>query len=700
MAVGARITSENLSGKTATVTFTPYTGQTSGTTVNLGSKTIPFNNINTHPYGDYNLYFAEYDYTYTLNIPEPVTDSQLYVYVSKMVNENSYGAATLNFNDFTATVIDLNVDSDEYYIDNLYPLTNSGFGYHFRGESNSDDHLIIFTDASNIEIGRYSTPTPTNDTDFSDLDGRWVTFIDYDLGVFKYSNGVEVYTYEFDGSRYGFDLQWDYDSTMSNGSFIVKKYDNQGTDHHALLFKSDGTQTTLKSWTDGDMVDYNFQLQFNNDIFAVEKFNPDGFEQLEICGLDGTVLETVSLSGATYDNRNYAFYGANKYFVTYYDNNDINTAYKIVSYNFNTTTLIETSHARGTEYQNMDWRGWSYFWPDETLLDNLVMTLYDNSGNWNNWSYDVNYMDIMYIFGNQTSFTTFTFANDETKSIVPWLDQTGSNMFRTRCINGDGVASVLTILSGSTYIESLNINVSGITSSNYWDIDNRTVYGLYTDNDYTGFTMTLINATGGTQDTKVIQMIGAYGSNESRSQYKTFYFGCNSVTLDGYGGWYVNDTTTTFVQIGYYQWQYSADDFYTPTFLENSNIVLYHYGENTARVLKADGISNEFSLSAWNDNKGIEVGDTMFIHYYDDSENEYYHVKLYDFDGTLLNTLDTTFTNYNDMYVVKDRFVARFFNNSTNRYVMYMISADNIESVELDDFSTYDTANDYIWWDD
>ena len=111
MAVGARITSENLSGKTATVTFTPYTGQTSGTTVNLGSKTIPFNNINTHPYGDYNLYFAEYDYTYTLNIPEPVTDSQLYVYVSKMVNDNNYGAATLNFNDFTATLIDLNVDN-------------------------------------------------------------------------------------------------------------------------------------------------------------------------------------------------------------------------------------------------------------------------------------------------------------------------------------------------------------------------------------------------------------------------------------------------------------------------------------------------------------------------------------------------------------------------------------------------------------
>lgn len=58
MAVGARITSENLSGKTATVTFVPYTGIISGTTVNLGTKTIPFNNISTHPYGIYSLYYA------------------------------------------------------------------------------------------------------------------------------------------------------------------------------------------------------------------------------------------------------------------------------------------------------------------------------------------------------------------------------------------------------------------------------------------------------------------------------------------------------------------------------------------------------------------------------------------------------------------------------------------------------------------
>lgn len=38
MAIGARITSNNLSGKTATVTFVPYTGITSGNELEIVVK--------------------------------------------------------------------------------------------------------------------------------------------------------------------------------------------------------------------------------------------------------------------------------------------------------------------------------------------------------------------------------------------------------------------------------------------------------------------------------------------------------------------------------------------------------------------------------------------------------------------------------------------------------------------------------------
>jgi hypothetical protein len=62
-------------------------------------------------------------------------------------------------------------------------------------------------------------------------------------------------------------------------------------------------------------------------------------------------------------------------------------------------------------------------------------------------------------------------------------------------------------------------------------------------------------------------------------------------------------------------------------------------------------------------------------------------------------TLDTTFTSYDNVFAVKDRFIVRIYNSDNDSYIMYMVGPNNIESVSLSDFNTYDTANDYIWWD-
>ena len=60
MIQGIRITSQNLSGDTANVTFNPQTGGT----INLGTQTIPFNNITNYPYGTYELFVPLFNYTY------------------------------------------------------------------------------------------------------------------------------------------------------------------------------------------------------------------------------------------------------------------------------------------------------------------------------------------------------------------------------------------------------------------------------------------------------------------------------------------------------------------------------------------------------------------------------------------------------------------------------------------------------------
>ena len=57
MAIGVRIESNNLSGKTTDVTFLP----TSGGTIDLGSQTIPFNVLTADPYGVYQIYVPDYN---------------------------------------------------------------------------------------------------------------------------------------------------------------------------------------------------------------------------------------------------------------------------------------------------------------------------------------------------------------------------------------------------------------------------------------------------------------------------------------------------------------------------------------------------------------------------------------------------------------------------------------------------------------
>jgi hypothetical protein len=74
MIQGIRITSTNLSGLTANVTFYPTTGGSE----NLGSEVIPFNNISVYPYGTYELDVPLYDRIYEIIVPAPLTGQSAY----------------------------------------------------------------------------------------------------------------------------------------------------------------------------------------------------------------------------------------------------------------------------------------------------------------------------------------------------------------------------------------------------------------------------------------------------------------------------------------------------------------------------------------------------------------------------------------------------------------------------------------------
>ena len=700
MAVGARITSENLSGKTATVTFTPYTGSTSGTTQNLGTKTIPFNNINTHPYGVYNLYFAEYDYTYSLTVDQPDTSVQSFVYQNRIINSDNYGAAFLNFNDFTAEIIDLGVDTGVWNNRDIYVLDNSGYMHYFRGVNNSDDRLVIFTNAIHEEIGRYSGTTDGYSSE--DLDGKWVTFEDEDNGVLTYSNGVEVFTYTWDPALYSIDIEWNYDATTSDGTMIIEKwevppisgwtYNGPGTSH--IVNPTDGTTTLFKTWTDGTYIRH--KMTPSSDFIAVlteAQGSSSTYTNFEIYDTSGTILETVSLTGTTYSDYNDQFHGTNKYTILLWDDDNVETPYKIISYNGNTSNLIETSHARGTGYTQNNINGDNSFWPDSEGYDGgVVITFYDND-NWNNFGSDVTYCDIMYMFNNQTSFSTYTFANNEPKTINTWGQL--SDIYRVPCVNGDGIASMLTIMSGSTRIESMNVSVSGVTNLNWNSLGNRTAVQIFT-NSNNNVTYKLINELG-----VVIDEINDYGliSTYATSMYSFGETAYLAIRTDGDLGFYVYSGSTGFTSTDYYNDLNSTNQYSSGTGRYNGAMVLYNTDQLDFRVLTSTGITNEFSFPEYND-FDISVGESKFMFVYNETNGGVTKIRLYNFSGTLLNSETTTWTNgWDDTYGVKDRFVVMNYNGDDTVEV-YLVSENTITSVTTEDYSSEESTNDWVYTND
>ena len=81
MIQGIRITSTNLSGLTANVTFLPTTGGT----IDLGSEVIPFDNISDYPYGTYELDVPLYDRIYEIVVPAPLTGQSAYTQTVRTV---------------------------------------------------------------------------------------------------------------------------------------------------------------------------------------------------------------------------------------------------------------------------------------------------------------------------------------------------------------------------------------------------------------------------------------------------------------------------------------------------------------------------------------------------------------------------------------------------------------------------------------
>ena len=688
MAVGARITSENLSGKTATVTFTPYTGSTSGTTQNLGTKTIPFNNITSHPYGDYNLYFAEYDYTYTLNIPEPYSGIQSFVMCAPLSGSTNYSIGFLNFNDLTATVLDLGFDSNDWNVNNVYPIQEKGYAYHFQLNSDYNTRKVVFTDSENNVIGSYSGVT--SDWSYDDMDGKWNIVWDYDGGVAYYSNGENVYTYTWDPAVYNFDFDWNNYAVTADNTFIIILTSIDTAEKTSYLVSNTNQITEMEVWSGMTYSKDYFQSPSHTFIPSLSRnISNSQYNDIKFFDTTGTQIgSTISLTGNTYDNYSYRQYGENRFAIVLWYNSDVDIDYKIIHFDGETNSVINTTRTRGTNYQTLIMEGNDNSWPDEGKSTCLYMA-FCHSLSWNDMV-NADYCDIVYMLGTQTSFNTHNLTSGTTVNFYP---SNPGEMINIPFVDGDLVIKVLSFNGSGAQTITTSISSDG-TDKGFWDwyMNGLGAVLIVWSNNYDGGNVLHMDTPGNLADNLPFTLSGSWQFNVS-GENGLFFF------TDYTNSYYLNTTSNGFVTLSGESYNQTYDTYFGDTDNITSDILLLFNSNNgNARILTSTDISNVVTLPENNGNWGFNVGKNYVMYTYGDVSTDLTTVKLYDRTFNLVNTLTTTHTNgWNDTYGVKDRFVLI---TSDDYKYSYMITPTTTEVITQSNNNTDYTVNDFYYWND
>lgn len=690
MAIGARILSNNLSGQTVNVTFLPTTGGT----INLGTQTIPFNNITSYPYGLYQIYVPLYDYTYELTI-NPPTNVKSFTFLSKLITNNNYGDAVLDFNDLTAEVLDLNIDVTGWYINGIYPITDSGYVYFFNNNNDGCLKWVLFVDAKGDIMDNYQVYDDCDD-DYDNLSGKWITYSDYYNGVFKYFNGVDVYTLTADTSYQYIYSFYNGSGVMSNNNFVIAIENFTANTANTFIVNGpvlipfgDTFDYSTKSYSVYTYFDGNFIQIFEYDNII------DQYTSIKIYdGNSGTLLHDVDLT--TYGIMNsydFRFFGNNKSLVIFWNYADNTVDYTILQYNGNTDVLNIETHDR-VNYPDISVNANNNLFPNDGGSESFSILLYSASS-WNDVGTVVTYCDILYMISGDTSIQTYNFQNSglPDKTIRNYV-VTSNNIF-TNCDNGDGYVSVISITNTGVTFHNTGLLMSNLPSANDMvSCGDGYVASFYEDTTHTIMSLIYILQDGTLGDLiNGITLTGAYqrGSDyvgdvyQFRTYSTTNYFICSAYTTFQTGVLAGNNINT-----------YYPTDKFRPNFKRPGLIASVNTTTKECTILSSSGVTSVFTLPAAT-GFNFSFGDTMFAYSFVDTVSGLTNIHLYDFD---FNLITSAVTEYNSIWGLEscgDNFTLIIFDSS--KYHIYLIKDSTIIQTSLTDYDSYYTYNDYIWWD-
>jgi hypothetical protein len=626
---------------------------------------------------------------------------------------------------------DLGIYTSAYTYHQTYVINNIGYVLRFLNILDNTNSIWAFIDAR----GEFTLIEHTGDFQYSDLDqfGFSINFDDYFGTITLYNfDGFNLYSHTISGASPSYGSDWD--ATSSDGSFMFQVNDYLGNsgDIATLLINKNKVHVLQVLNTSSDVYTWDNSVSFYGSFIFMTLYNTaiNIYTKFQIWSTNGTLLHSIDVSDYEFNNLDYVFYGNNKLQAIFSDANydyiiNFNgITNKLIGFNKKTNLLNIIHENTGnysnrriygySKYPNNSIRPWYYNWNSGVFDADSIAIVYSDSLN-NNSDYHVNtelaYCDIVYMLEGQSTYTTYKFANDETKFIrLPSVSgeyriTPSSNLIAFTYGETDyttGALNVLTITSAGVSETSLISNL-GAVSNEYYDIvvkpvGEYVVYGFYTTADTTTFVM-VKNST--TKDS--FTTLGNVRYN--------IYYRVNSIVIYGNDEpklWYFNTVNNKFTEIvdGYFTYD---DVLYnksvTTNGLNDGNMLLIPNTLNsetpTMRILKKGVLSSAVTLPSTDANWSIYLGsNAVFLSYQDMDDMNKYKVNVYDLNLTLVRTVSLLTSNIYVEIVGKRAYFKTYDADQlgiNNLHAYYVISLDGVAYWAILNMVN-PIFNDKYWW--
>jgi hypothetical protein len=644
--------------------------------------------------------------------------------------------------------VDLGIVVADYSWQVYNIVNNKGYILMFTDNGNGSHHIWKFINSRGEVAGTVEWTGDYNDYDL-DSKGQVIAYQDGGDVIVKHFDGDTLYTHTFDGSDFYVAEDWNYAS--SNGSFIleVADYNSVSGDEAFILINKDKSYvlSILNYNSNGLYAEDTAVYIYGNFVYlAIYDDNNSWYTKLQIWNTNGILLKNIDISAYQFNSRDFWMYGENKLLTIFNNSGNLADANKdyILQYNGATnilsgvdpiTGLLTQSHINNGVYDNRrvyaydkyptdSIRNYNYNWSKGNFdAESSAIVYADNMNNSSSRHINsvVSYCDIIYQLKDQTSFTTYKFADNGTKYIrIP--SEYGNNGNRIT-----PSSNLIAFTYGPLGVNTGSLNVLAITSTGVATASLAPIMGIGS-NGITTYSSSIevrpvgeyimysfINRHNYDYDTTTYVMVKSAtvkGSIEMNGDIRgDFYYRYNS--LLPYSDvddkvWYFNTATNKFAEIpnGYnaYDWaEYNEST--TTNGVNDGNLILYPYSGDTwgIRILKKGVLSPNVSVPNTDGDYFTKLGSEAVFYAYQDMNDSYkWKINVYDLDLKLVRTVPLLTDNLSNWELVGKRFWARTYNadplGTPELYSYYLISLDGV-AYWTNDNSINPTFNDQYWWE-